>query len=368
MTCRNLSFLFLFALLSLGVAVRPAFGQAAHGQAPTVALTTVEKSIPHSLHRYPGRLSSPAQVELVARVSGELLSLGFEEGSRVQEGQLLYQLEDVRYDASVKSCEAAIARCEASLKYTKANYERVLGLYEKEVSTLDAMESARMSYETDAASLASAKASLITAKDDLKNTRIYSPITGKIGKTAYTKGNYLTPSSGVLATVVQTDPLRITFSMSNRDFLRLFGTEDVFRDNGILRIQLADGTEYDQPVAFEFLDNKASRTTDTVVFSAKVPNPDGRLVADSSVSVQLTRRGVEPKCAVPPSAVMSDNTSSYVWVVDDQNVAHRRNVERDDSDGNSQWIASGLSEGERVIVEGTHKVMRDGTAVQPVER
>ncbi len=365
---RNLSFLFLFALLSLGVAIRPAYGQAAHGQAPAVALATVEKSIPHSEHRYPGRLSSPAQVELVARVSGELLSLGFEEGSQVKEGQLLYQLEDVRYDASVKNCEASIARCEASLKYTKANYERVLGLYEKEVSTLDAMESARMSYETDAASLASAKAALITAQDDLKNTKIYSPIAGKIGKTAYTKGNYLTPSSGVLATVVQTDPLRLTFSMSNRDFLRLFGTEETFRENGELTIQLADGTDYAQKLTFEFLDNKANRTTDTVVLTAKVPNPDGRLVADSSVSVVLNRRGGEPKCAVPPSAVMADNTSSYVWVVDDQNVAHRRNVERDDSDGDFQWIASGLSEGEKVIVEGTHKVMRDGTAVQPVER
>ena len=343
----NLSFLFLFALLSLGVAVRPAFGQAAHGQAPAVTLATVEKSIPHSEHRYPGRLSSPAQVELVARVSGELLSLGFEEGSQVKEGQLLYQLEDVRYDASVKNCEASIARCEASLKYTKANYERVLGLYEKEVSTLDAMESARMSYETDAASLASAKASLITAKDDLKNTKIYSPISGKIGKTAYTKGNYLTPSSGVLATVVQTDPLRLTFSMSNRDFLRLFGTEESFRENGALTIQLADGTDYAQKLTFEFLDNKANRTTDTVV---------------------LNRRGGEPKCAVPPSAVMADNTSSYVWVVDDQNIAHRRNVERDDSDGDLQWVASGLSEGEKVIIEGTHKVLRDGTAVQPVER
>lgn len=353
----------IFLLLALTCAV----SLLAQMPPSTVEVSPVTEQESVQSRRYTGVLVSPASVSLVARVSGELMKQGFAEGDTVAAGQLLYQLDDVRYAAMVQASEANIARTEASLRYTKANYERIHNLFEKNVSTLDAMEAALMSYQSDEASLASARANLITAKDDLKNTKIVAPIAGKIGLTKYTVGNYLTPSSGVLATIVQLDPIRLSFAISNRDFLELFGNEKTFRDEAVIQIRLADNTIYEQKATFEFVNNTANRTTDTLNFFASVPNPDFALLPGSSVSVILSKRNAEKQCAIIPSAVMADNDSAFVWVVDAENKVHRRNVTLGNTDGVIQFVATGLEVGERVVTEGTHKVM-DGAIVNPVER
>ncbi len=335
---------------------------------PTVEIAPVTTAPMEMGRRYPGRLESPAQVALVPRVSGELLEVNFTEGQVVDAGVLLYRLEDVRYEAQVKAAESTIARCQASLRYTKSNYERTLGLFEKGVATLDAMEAARMSYETDQASLANAEAALITAKDDLKNTRIFAPIRGKLGKTSQTAGNYLTPSTGVLAQLIQMDPLRLSFSMATRDFLELFGSEENFRKEAVLRVRRADGSLHAQEGEYEFMDNQVNATTDTMTFYARVPNPDMTLLPGASVTVLLSRRSIQECSAILPSALMADGKSSFVWVVDEENVAHRREVKLGSSDGNLQWILQGVQPGEMVITEGGHKVVMDGMTVVPVPR
>ena len=335
---------------------------------PTVEVAPVMEQQAFQSRRYTGQLLSPSSVSLVARVSGEMLSQGFAEGDYVEAGQLLYQLDDVRYDALVKAAEASIAGTEAHLRYSKANYERVKNLYEKNVDTLDSMESALMNYQNDEAQLASARASLITAKDDLKNTKILAPISGKIGLTSYTVGNYLTPSSGVLATIVQLDPIRLSFSVSNRDFLTLFGSEKALRENAVIRIRLADGSLYPQEGTFEFLNNEANRSTDTIALYASFPNADHTLLPGSAVTVLLSQKMSVTNCAVIPSAIMNDASTAFVWVVDEQNVAHRRNVVLGSADANVQLVTSGLSAGEKIITEGTHKVMMDGQTVNPVDR
>ncbi len=355
---RNLLFLVLFLSVSSVFAQMPV---------PTVECSVVGRHQSFQSRRYTGQLLSPGSVSLVARVSGEMLSVGFSDGDYVKVGQLLYQLDDIRYKASVQVAEANISRCEASLRYSKSNLERVQNLFNKNASTQDALDAALMAFQTDEANLASAKASLITAQDDLKNTKIIAPIEGKIGLTNYTVGSYLTPSSGVLATIVQLDPIRLSFSISNRDFLELFGTEKNFREDAVLKIRLADGSIYSQEGVFEFLNNEANRSTDTLSFFVKFANPDLVLVPGASVTVLLSKKTGVEQCSVVPSAIMADNDSPYVWVLDEANAAHRRNVVLGASDGNVQLIASGLEEGERIITEGTHKVM-DGMTVKTVDR
>ncbi len=357
----------LLCLLSLAFLALPRL----HGQgfpAPAVEVSPVESAPMELNRRYPGHLESPATVALVPRVSGELLEVKFTEGQVVEAGALLYRLEEVRYQALVKSAQASIARCQASLRYSKSNYDRTLGLYEKGVATLDAMEAARMAYETDQAALASAEAALVTAQEDLKNTRIYAPIQGKLGKTSQTAGNYLTAASGVLATLTQMDPLRLSFSMSTRDFLELFGNEETFRQEAIVRLRLADGSLYGQEGTFEFLDNQIQATTDTMTFFVRIPNPDAVLLPGASVTVLLSRRNPQTLCAVLPSALMADGKGSYVWVVDDANTAHRRDVRLGASDGRLQWLLQGVQPGEKVVTEGGHKIVMDGMAVKPVAR
>ncbi len=332
--------------------------------APKVSVTTVSETDLVEHRRYTGMLQSPSQVALVARVSGELLEVGFEDGDIVKAGQVLYRLDDVRYDASVKAAEASIERCKASLQYAESNYKRVKNLYEKNVSTLDAFEAAAMTLGTDRASLHSAEASLITAKDDLKNTRVVAPIDGKISVTRYTVGNYLTPSSGTLATIVSLNPLRLSFALSNRDYLDLFGgSEENFSKTAEIHVRLANGEIYEKAGTFEFRDNEVNRTTDTIPFYISIPNDEYKLMPGSAVTVLLTKKDSGKIATIPQTAVVTDSRSNFVYVLGDDNVPVRRDIVLGASDGKIQMVSKGLKAGERVISDGWHKVIA-GTPVK----
>ena len=332
-------------------------------EAPVVAVGEVITTQSAISRRYTGRLTSPASVELVARVAGEMLEQQFTEGDFVKKGQVLYRLDDVRYRAAVQGAEANIKRCEASLKYTESNYNRVKNLFEKGVTTQDALEAAEMNYHADVAGLESAKAALITAQDDLKNTQIVAPIDGKIGLTNYTVGNYLTPSSGVLATIVQLNPIRLSFSIANRDFLSIFGTEENFRQDARVTITLADGTPYSVEGIFEFMNNEANKSTDTITLFVSFANDDFKLRPGSTVNVNVEQKSTQDATGIEPSALMSDAQGTYVYVVGDDLIAQRRDVKIGSSTKDVQIVLEGLTAGERVVTRGTHKVI-PGTPVK----
>ena len=347
-------------------AVVPVALHAQQMPAPTVALGEVVATESAISRRYTGRLTSPASVELVARVAGEMLEQGFEEGDFVKTGQVLYRLDDVRYRAAVQGAEANIKRCEASLKYSESNYNRVKGLFDKNVSTQDALEAAEMAYHSDIAGLASAKATLITAQDDLKNTHIVAPIDGKIGLTNFTVGNYLTPASGVLATIVQLNPIRLSFSIANRDFLSIFGTEENFAKDARVTITLADGTPYPVEGKFEFMNNEANQSTDTITLFVSFANDDYKLRPGSTVTVNVEQKSTKDATGIEPAALMSDATSTFVYVVDENLVAQRRDVKIGSSTKDLQIILEGLAAGEKVVTRGTHKVI-PGSPVKVLE-
>jgi len=360
------------ALAVIAVMVIAAFtAQAQQMETPTVSAAVVTSGKAVESRRFTGLLQSPSRVSLVVRVSGELKEVGFKDGDMISAGQMLYRLDDVRYDAALKQAEASVkqagaqvTRCAASLEYSESNFNRIKALFDKNVTTKDALEAAQMTYESDKASLAAAeaaevaaKAALITAQDDLNNTRVTAPIAGKIGLNNFTVGNYLTPSAGVLATLVQLDPIRLTFSMSNRDFLTLFGNSQAFIDNADVTITQADGTAYPEKAAFEFFDNEGNRSTDTRQIYMLIPNKQLELLPNSTVAVNLLVSTGKDECIVPPAALVNSASGSYVYVIDEKGVANRRTVIPGTYDGRQQFIKSGLEVGERVVVEGTHKVI-----------
>ena len=322
-----------------------------------VASGTVAEAENVVTRRYPGRVVSPASVAVTSRVSGDLLEVAFKEGDFVKKGQLLYHLDDIRYIAARKSAEAKIAEYRARVAYSKANFERTQQLFEKEVSTQDELESARSEYEANKALYSAAEADLIVALDDLKNTRIYAPADGRIGVNAVPAGSYVTPSTGTLTTVVQFDPVRVRFALSNRDFLSIFGDEKTLREQSKISLVLADGKKYEIDGEIDFLDNTANEHTDAVQIYAKFPNAASKLVPGSTVSVLLERRAGTKMSAVIPSAVMYDSKSAYVYVLDSENKVIRRNIELAQTTEKLQFVKSGLKPGERIVTDGTHKAL-----------
>ena len=312
------------------------------------------------VRRYTGQVISPATVALTARVSGELLEVGFKEGDFVKKGQLLYRLDNVRYVAAVRGAEAKIEEYKARVLYAKNNFERTNTLFEKQVSTQDEMESARAEYQASEAALLAAQADLILAQDDLKNTRIVAPIDGRIGVNNYTVGNYIAQSSGTLAEIVQLDPVRVKFSLSNRDLLTNFGDEAGLRADSEIHVKMADGREYEVSGTIEFVDNSVNRRTDSVQVFVLFGNARHRLIPGSTLTVLVARKSGGAKfAAVVPSAVMHDSQGAYVYVLDAENTVARRDIVLGGTDGKGhfQLVKEGLKPGERVIVDGTHKAL-----------
>lgn len=353
-----------FVLCVVGFSVAAVAGEQGRGapQAPLVAVGKVGESENVEVRRYTGRVTSSAEVQLVARVSGELLRVGFNEGDMVERGQVLYELDPVRYEAAVMNAEAKIKEAEARRSYAEISFSRNDELFKKKATTKDSRDSAESEFDATQAAVLSAQATLITARDDLKNTKILAPIRGKIGTTSFTEGNYLTPSSGVIATVIQLDPLRVNFSMSNRDFLSMFGNEAGLKENAEVRLKLADGSLYPLVGAVEYIDNHVNTRTDTLQVSVRFENPDLVLVPGSSLEVLLYHRNGTSLPAVVPSAVMHDSKSAYVYVLDDDNRVERRVVELGTGTASLQLIKSGLEPGERIVIDGTHKA-RPGSVV-----
>ncbi len=353
------------ALLLLSAAGVPA----QEGDAPaaqTVRVSRVFDAEDNQQRRYTGLIVSPAVINLVSRVAGEIVEVHFRDGSAVEEGQVLFRIDPVQYEAAVKAAEAQVAQCRAELEYAQSYYNRISRLEKSNAVSKDVLESSLRSMQVCEAGLLAAEAALIAAKDHLKNTVVVSPISGTIGVTNFTRGNYVSPDSGVLAKVIQTDPVRVRFSVSTRDFLSAFGTAKEFSDNVSIRLRLADNSSYPEEGEVELINNEANQNTDTLQVYAQFGNPDLKLFPGSTVTVILSRKKPLRAPAVLPSALMRDRDSAYVYVLDAADRVEKRPVVAGNATAAAQFILSGVEVGERVVSDGNHKVM-PGDAVNPVE-
>ncbi len=354
-------------LLSAGIFAGGMLFAQGPGRMPVavVEVGKVTQSQDFETRHYTGLIVSQSSVQIVPRVSGEILEVGFKDGSVVKKGQILYRLDSTQYEATVKSCEAKIAEWKAKLEYARNNYNRSNTLYEKQAASRDSMENTKSTLEAYQASLLSAEADLITAKDNLKNTTITAPLNGIVGVTAYTAGNYITPNSGVLITIIQVQPIRVRFSLSTGDFLSLFGSLENLKKNGSVKLRLSDGTRYPAEGAIEFINNEANRKTDAIQVYANFPNTDFKLLVGSTVGVTLSKKTGRSMPAVPPSAIMYDGKGAFVYVPDKNNIIEKRYVATGNATSELQLIESGLKPGETVVTKGTHKTMHGGK-IEPV--
>ena len=351
---------FAFAATAFAALTIPLFAQMPPGAAPkqVVGIAEVEEVANVQSRRYTGQVVAQSEVNVTPRVSGEILKLGFNDGDYVKKGQMLYSIERTQYEAEVKQAEATIAECRARLEYAQSSYDRNQMLYEVNAASKDTMENTKSALDALKAALAAAEAALVSAQENLKHTTITAAIDGLVGVTRYTAGNYITPSSGSLLTIIQMQPIRVRFSISTGDFLSGYGSLTALKENGEISLKLADGSEYASGGKIEFLNNEANVKTDAVQVYASFPNADMKLIPGSTVTVTLSKKSAASRMpAVPPSAVMHDAQESFVYVMGEGNRIERRSVELGDMTKTHQLIKSGVKAGEKVVYQGTHKVM-----------
>jgi membrane fusion protein (multidrug efflux system) len=344
---------------------------------PPVGVVTVQRQPMTDSYEFNGRIQAINGVNIVPRVSAFLEQQLFAEGTDVKKGDLLYVLERPPYQAAVDVQKAAIAQAQAQLDNDKVELWRKQQLVEKSAGTQQAVDTAEATQRSRAAQVQAAQAQLEIAQINLDYTEIRSPIDGRIGRSSVTVGNVLGPNSGVLTTVVSQDPMYVLFPVPTRRAIEL---RQEYAENGgfdavKVRLRLPDGRLYEQIGKLDFINNAIAQDTDTVTVRGVIPNPVlasqtaggvnlRELIADEFVTVLL--ESVKPKevIAVPRAAILSDQEGSYVYVVDDQNIARQRRVRLGELTPEKAGIVDGLKEGEQVIVDGVQRA-RPNAPVTP---
>lgn len=313
---------------------------------------------------YTGLVQSPQIVRIVPRVSGELLEIGFKDGDRIRKDQMLYRLDDIKYQAAVKNAEAQVAQCKAKVSYAEKNYLRNKTLYERQAVSRDTLENAESTLHSERASQKAAEAELMSAQQDLSDCTIKAPIDGLVAATNYTVGNYLTPSSGTLITLFQIHPIRVRFSISTRDFLTNFGTLKSLKEDAVITVLLSNGTKYPLNGKVELMNYEANQNTDTVQIYALFENPEGKLIPNSTVTVTMTKKNGLKRSCVPMTAVQHDADGAYVWFLGEGKRAEKRRIVLGRASEEDQIVLSGLTPGDLIVTDGTHKVI-EGITILP---
>jgi membrane fusion protein, multidrug efflux system len=333
---------------------------------PAVGVRAVAMKGVAQSFEFVGRIKAVNKVDVRARVEGFLEKVLFREGQDVKTGDLLYQIEKVQFQALVDQAKANLASAEAEVTNDQLQYARQLELSKQQFSPQAVVDQRKAALDSDRAKVMQTRAVLTQAEVNLDYTDIRSPIDGRIGRTAYTVGNLVNPASGVVATIVSQDPIYVLFPVSVRDLEII--REARRREGGGLakieiRIRLSNGQDYPQRGTWNLTDPQVDQQTDTLIMRATIPNPDGLLIDGQFVTAAIRERRDEPRLVIPQSALQIDQSGYYALVVDGEHKVEQRRVQTGPNQDTDVVIASGLREGENVIVDGVQKV-RPGQIVQ----
>ena len=318
-----------------------------------------------------GQSESSRPVEIRSQVTGILKAWFFKEGREVKKGDRLYQIDPVPFHAAMLSAKAKVAQSEARLVQAKQNLARVKPLLaEQAVSTKDVDDAVAEELAAKAA-LEGAKAELVKAKFDLDNTLIVAPIIGMIERTRAYEGRLVSAQTDLLTVIQQVDPMYVIVSAPESFLLKRqrdmsakrIQHPGVYQLRGVLTF--ADGTTYGQEGVLDLLDVGLKADTGSRQVRVVFPNHDRVLLPGQFVRVRFKGTLKTGAILVPQRAVQQGARGSIVFVVGAEDKVEMREVQAASWQGNQWIVEQGLRAGDRIIVEGLHKIA-PGAPVKPV--
>ncbi len=337
-------------------------------QAPTVSVSKVPEMQVNPATEFVGRVEAIQSVDLRARVEGYINKIDFTEGGEVKKGSLLIQLEQAPYLAKVNESKAQVALAQASLDKAVRYISRLKAVRSGGVAATD-MDSALAAEETGRAQLQQAQASLQQAELNLSYTTITAPIGGIMGRVQYTLGNLVGPSSGALARLVQLNPIRVIYSVSENEYVtartKAGDNPQQLQAELVPRLRLPNGKMYPLAGKLDFTDPQVDPGTGTIAMRAIFQNPHHVLLPGQYVTVLLSRREPRLMPVVPQAAVLEDRQGLYVLVVGKDHRVQRRSIVRGAPLGTGWAVESGIKAGEEIIVHGV-QLAQPGQVVRTV--
>lgn len=340
-------------------------------RAPQVSVIDIKPVSLEVTTKLQGRTAPYMVADVRPQVAGILQKRLFKEGSEVQEGQALYQIDPAVYEAALASAKAELQRAESVLYQTRLTANRYGQLVKSNAISKQNNDDAQAAYKQAQAQVAAAQAQLKNAEINLDYTTVRSPITGIIGRSLVTPGALLTAHQAQNMAVVQTlDPIYVDVTQSSRDLLRLkkeIAEGKIQAKDGVIPVTLTleDGSKYPENGRLTLSEVSVDTGTGSITLRAEFPNPKNVLLPGMFVRTELPQGTMDKAILVPQRAVMREaNGTPFVYVVEDGKIAIRRLVvERTQG---TDWICEGgLRPGEKVVVEGLQRI-RPGVPVQIV--
>lgn len=309
-----------------------------------------------------GRLSPTRASDVRARVPGVLLRRLYKEGTDVREGQVLFQIDPAPLKAALQAAEAALVQAEANSTNAHVLAERFRGLAGSGAISKSDLDTAEANERSTAAQVQLAKANLETARINRGYATVRAPIAGRAGQQQVTEGALVGQSEATLLTTIeQVDPIYVNFDQPAAEvqkMRRAQATGDITlveRDKAKVQLTLQDGTPYGPTGMLEFSDVSVDPSTGALAFRGVIPNPDRQLLPGMFVNVRVTIGQLNRGYLVPQVAVMSDANGTFVQVVNAEEKVEQRRVTTAGTRADKWVIASGLEDGDRVVVSGIQR-------------
>ena len=308
------------------------------------------------------RTRAKEDTDIRARITGTIIERNFAEGQLVEEDALLYKIDPRPYRAALNSARAELSQVDAALAVASRNLKRGEELEPDGFISDAEMDQLRGDHERAVASREAAEATIDSAQINLEFTEIRAPFSGTAGRSQFSIGDLVSPSTGALVTLVQRDPMLVDFDVTERALALRIKENQERQAQGLPpdvytpRLRLVTGDDYAYDGVIDYTSNRVNASTGTISVTTSFPNPDNTLIPGQFARIVVRRGQPEMQLLVPQPSVLEDMQGRYVYIVADDETVARRNVELGQREGVDWVVMTGLEEGDRVIVNGIQKV------------
>ncbi len=352
--------------------VKPQTQEAKLPQVPVIELKS--EDIPLSFE-FSARTLGYKETQVRARVGGILLKRNYVEGSQVEEGSVLFEIDPAPYEVALKQAQAQLAQAKAQLSSAETQWHRTEKLFKEGYASEKTRDEARSNRDSLLASVQLAEAAVDSAQLNLDYTKVTAPISGITSLGAQSEGSLIstTGESSLLTSITQIDPIYVIFSATEGEILSLTNMtergliknpdrgKDIFA-----KLKLGDGSIYNEDGKINFINPTIDEATGTIKLRAVFPNPEGKIRPGQFVRLIMEGLVRLNALVLPQEAVMQGANGSFVYRVNSQGVIEMVSVQTGLTTPNGEWIIDeGLNPGDKVIYAGLLK-LRPGMKVSPV--
>ena len=333
-------------------------------------MTVMEQDVP-LLSEFTGQTYGQSDIEIAPRVRGLVENIKFKEGSFVKKGELLYTIDPLMYQNNVSVAQANLATAKTNLAAAKSDFERIDLLAKINAVSKRELESASARYEAAQGNVSAADAQLRNAQIDLGYCSITAPIAGIIGISKVEVGDFVSPGPDAsLNTISNTKSVRVRFTLSEQEFLRLF--RESKKENSSLQgskdiqLKLSDGSVYEQSGSYNFADRQVDPSTGAITMQAMFPNPDQLLRPGQYVKVQVAAEVRKNAVVIPQRAVIEMQGIYQVYVLGDSSKVRLKIIQPGPSFKDAYIVTDGLNAGDKIAFGGT-QLLKNGSTITPKE-